>query len=164
MKVLYGARMARFDLLRAVCSLACCVTRWDTDCDKRLHRLMCYINSTKHYRQVGWVGASDDVDPVLFCDADFAGCSETMRSTSGVHFEVSGARTKFPVSGISKKQTAVSHSTPESEIVAAAFGLRTEGIPGVQLLDVLLGKANTLRFKEDNQAMIRVCDTGKNPR
>ena len=41
MKVLYGARMARFDLLRAVCSLACSVTKWDKDCDRKLHRLMC---------------------------------------------------------------------------------------------------------------------------
>ena len=41
MKVLYGARMARFDLLRAVCSLACSITKWDKDCDRKLHRLMC---------------------------------------------------------------------------------------------------------------------------
>ena len=53
MKVLYGARMARFDLLRAVCALASCVTKWDKDCDRKLHRLMCYLHTTKHYRQVG---------------------------------------------------------------------------------------------------------------
>ena len=28
MKVLYGARMARYDLLRAMCRLACFVTKW----------------------------------------------------------------------------------------------------------------------------------------
>ena len=166
MKVLYGARMARFDLLRAVCALACCVTRWDSDCDRKLHRLMCYIHSTRHLRQVGFVGQEPhDVGPILFTDADFAGCSETMRSTSGVHVDVSGPATKFPVSGISKKQTAVSHSTPEAEIVAGAFGLRAEGIPALQLMDALTGNkhAHTLHFKEDNQAMIRVCETGRNP-
>ena len=31
MKILYGARMARFDLLKAVCDLACFVTRWTVD-------------------------------------------------------------------------------------------------------------------------------------
>ena len=40
MKVLCGARMSRFDLLRAICTLACCITKWDTGYDRRL---MCYI-------------------------------------------------------------------------------------------------------------------------
>eukprot|EP00974_Lingulodinium_polyedra_P035896 3444273-Lingulodinium_polyedra.AAC.1 len=39
MKVLYVARVARFDLLKATCSLACMVTKWDSECDRRLHRL-----------------------------------------------------------------------------------------------------------------------------
>ena len=56
MKVLYGARMARFDLLRAVCHLACFVTKWSETCDRRLHRLMCYINSTLDFSMHGWVG------------------------------------------------------------------------------------------------------------
>ena len=54
MKVLYAARYARFDLLRAVCYLAQFITKWDQDCDKRLYRLMCYIHSTYHLRQTGW--------------------------------------------------------------------------------------------------------------
>ena len=44
MKVLYGACMVRFDLLRAVCHLACYVTKWTAVCDRRLHRLMSYIH------------------------------------------------------------------------------------------------------------------------
>ena len=34
MKVLYGARMARFDLLKAVANLAKNVTKWNANCDK----------------------------------------------------------------------------------------------------------------------------------
>ena len=41
MKILYAARMARFDLLRAVCHLACFITKWTPECDKRPHRLVC---------------------------------------------------------------------------------------------------------------------------
>ena len=41
MKVLYAARMSRFDLLRATCSLATHVTKWTRWCDKALHRLIC---------------------------------------------------------------------------------------------------------------------------
>ena len=34
MNVLYGARMCRFDLLRATCALARKVLKWDQTCDK----------------------------------------------------------------------------------------------------------------------------------
>ena len=43
MKVLYAARDARFDLLRAVCALAQQVTKWARECDLTLCRFMCYI-------------------------------------------------------------------------------------------------------------------------
>jgi hypothetical protein len=113
---------------------------------------------------VGWVSQDvDDAQPTLFTDADFAGCNDTERSTSGVHLDIPGEKTKFPILGISKKQSAVSHSTPEAEIVAAAFGLRTEGIPVLDLLKSISGQPVVLRFFEDNQAMIRVCESGRNP-
>ena len=60
MKVLYAARLARFDLLRAVCHLARYITKWTKECDKRLFRLMCYIHSTLGFRQAGWVGGVTD--------------------------------------------------------------------------------------------------------
>ena len=56
MKVLFAARMARFDLLRATQGLASRVTKWSPDCDKSLHRLMCYIHSTLDRTMVGFVG------------------------------------------------------------------------------------------------------------
>ena len=46
MKVLYAARMARYDLLRAVGAPASKITKFDEACDRQLYRLMCYINST----------------------------------------------------------------------------------------------------------------------
>ena len=39
MKILFAARMARYDLLRAVQGLAARVTKWSDDCDKALFRL-----------------------------------------------------------------------------------------------------------------------------
>ena len=75
MKVLYAARMARPDLQRAICHLACFVTKWDASCDRRLHRLMCYISSTYHLRLVGWVGDdASEISPHLFADANLGGC------------------------------------------------------------------------------------------
>ena len=43
MKILYGARNARPDILKAVTHLACFFTKWTSQCDRRLHRLVCYI-------------------------------------------------------------------------------------------------------------------------
>ena len=64
-----------FDLLRPCNFLAKRITRWDAKCDARLHRLMCYVNSTLDHHLVGFVG--DDLSAVTFhlaCDSDFAGC------------------------------------------------------------------------------------------
>ena len=46
MGILYGTRMARYDLLRPVQSLATYLHEWDADCDDRLHRLISYVQST----------------------------------------------------------------------------------------------------------------------
>ena len=56
MKLLFAARMARYDLLRAVQGLASRITKWSSDCHKALHRLMCYINSTKDYSMKCFIG------------------------------------------------------------------------------------------------------------
>ena len=84
MTVLYVARCARLDLLRPICHLACHITRWSSECDRKLHRLMCYIHSTYHLRMLGWVGDRlEDLQPFILADADFAGCTFTQRSTNG---------------------------------------------------------------------------------
>ena len=75
MKTHYGARYARLDLLRSINNLACHVTKCDTFCDRALHRLVCYIQSTLCYRQIGYVGdSSDKINCTFWSDASFAGC------------------------------------------------------------------------------------------
>ncbi len=85
------------------------------------------MHHTPSVKMVGWVGDKiSDLSLELYSDADFAGCPETKRSTSGVFLVLVGKRTWFPLAAISKKQTCVSHSTPEAEIVAVAdttFGI-----------------------------------------
>ncbi len=56
MRLLYAARYARFDLLRAINKLASFIAYWDEDCDKRLGRLVGYVYSSRKRRLVGWVG------------------------------------------------------------------------------------------------------------
>ena len=48
-------------------------------------------------------------------------------------------------------------------MVAADFGLRTDGLPSLSLWRVLFPHHTPLLFHEDNQAMIRVVTTGMNP-
>ena len=50
MTILYAARLCRFDLPRAVCHLAPFVTKWTSECDRKLHRLVCYPEN--HCRQI----------------------------------------------------------------------------------------------------------------
>ena len=72
MKALYGAGLVRFELLWPICSSARNVTRWNRACDKRLHRLMCYINQTEDHSLESFVGDPPELcHPVLFSDADF---------------------------------------------------------------------------------------------
>ena len=55
MKILYGARMARWDLLHTVCKLACWVTKWHAHRDKQLYRHMLHTPHIPHtYGRVGW--------------------------------------------------------------------------------------------------------------
>ena len=97
MKVFYAARVCRPDLLRAITFLACMMTKWSADCDRRLHRLMCYVHATRGQVQVGWIG--DDIRDLrmhLYSDADFAGCQSTNRCTSGVFLALDGAKLVVP--------------------------------------------------------------------
>ena len=124
MTLLYPARLARFDLLKAIGFLAKCITRWDAMCDARLHELMCYIKSTLSDRMIGFVGDHPkDLSLHIFCDADFAGCPYTLRSTDGVHADIQGANTRFPWAGASKKQSLTAQSTPEAELASLNAGI-----------------------------------------
>jgi hypothetical protein len=129
MKMLYGARLVRYELLWPICSLARQVSKWNKACDKRLHRLVSYVYHTLDHSLESFVG--DDpaqCHPMLFSDADFAGDLTNAKSTSGLYLAIVGPNTFAPITASCKKQTCVSHSSTESEIVAAEQGIRCEGL------------------------------------
>ncbi|CAE7767551.1 unnamed protein product [Symbiodinium sp. CCMP2592] len=124
MKLLFAARMARYDLLRAVQGLASRVTKWSAECDRALHRLMCYVNSTLDLKLRGIIGDPIDQCKIwLFADADHAGEHDN-KSTSGCFEALVGPNTYFPLAAYSKKQTSISISSTESEVVCANIALR----------------------------------------
>ena len=101
MKVMYAARMARPDLLRTIAYLARYLTKWTDDMDKRLHKLMVYIQNSLAYRMYGWNDQSSADGPYklrVYSDSDFAGCSQSQRPTAGsIVFRTSGG-SKIPLS------------------------------------------------------------------
>ena len=74
----------------------------------------------------------------LFQDSDFAGYLEDSKSTSGGTLCILGCLTFVPISWMCKKQTSVSHSSTESEIISLDVGLRLGGIPALDLWDLIV--------------------------
>ena len=70
LKVLYLSRMGRPETLWSVNTLARQVTKWSAACDRRMHRLASYLNRTKNWCQLCYVGDyPDDCWIACFCDA-----------------------------------------------------------------------------------------------
>ena len=75
----------------------------------------------------------------LFQDSDFVGDLEDSKSTSGGTLCIFGSHTFVPISLLScEKQTAVSHSLTESEIISLDTGLRLDGLPALELWDLIV--------------------------
>ena len=138
MKILFAARMARYDLLRATQSLASRVTKWSEDCDVGLHRLVAYIQSTLDLTMRSFIGDRfRDCQLWLFADADFAGEHDS-KSTTGSYMVLVGPNTYFPINAFSKKQTAITMSSTEAEVIAANHAVRTQGLPSLSLFNYIL--------------------------
>ena len=74
----------------------------------------------------------------LFQDSDFAGDLEDSKSTSGRTLCIFGSHTFVPISWMCKKQTSVSHSSTESEIISLDTRLRLDGLPALKLWDLIV--------------------------
>ena len=162
LKCLYLARIGRPDILWSVNKLARSITKWTKACDKRLNRLISYIHHTCDYKQYCHVGnTAKQCRLGLFQDSDFAGDLEDSKSTSGGTLCIFGSHTFVPISWMCKKQTAVSHSSTESEIMSLDAGLRLDGIHALDLWDLIvavLGNTNQIHDRRRNPlfAVIRI--------
>ena len=74
----------------------------------------------------------------LFQDSDFAGDIEDSKSTSGGTLCIFGSHTFVPISWMCKKQTAVSNSSTECEIISLDTGWRLDGVPALDLWDLIV--------------------------
>ena len=139
LKCLYLARIERHDILWSGNKLARSITKWTKACDKRPNRLISYIHHTCEYKQYCHVGnTAKQCRLGLFQDSDLAGDLEDSKSTSGGTLFVFGSHTFVPISWMCKKQTAVSHSSTESEIISLDTGLRLDGLLALELWDLIV--------------------------
>ena len=135
LKCLCLTRIGRPDILWSVNKLARSVVKWTQACDRRLARLISCIHHTNDFRQYCHVGnRAQHCRLGLFQNSDFAGDLEDSKSTGGV-LCLFGSRTFGLVNWMCKKQTAVSHSSTESEIISVDAGLRMDGLPALDLWD-----------------------------
>ena len=74
---------------------------------------------------------------ILLNNADWD-CFKTLISTSGGTLCIFGSHTFVPISWMCKKQTAVSHSSTESEIISLDTGLRLDGLLALELWDLIV--------------------------
>ena len=123
----------------AVNMLAQEFTRWTAACDRRLHRLISWMHHSSDHMQIWYVGDKpSDCNLVLFSDASFAGDIKGSKSISGGVLCLVGPNTYVPINWLCKKQTAVSHSTSESEVIALDAGVRMEGLPALILWNLVI--------------------------
>ena len=136
---LYVSRIGRPDVLWSVNKLAQSIAKWTKACDKRLSPLISYIHRTCEYKQYSHVGnTAKQCRLGLFQESDFAGDLEDLKSTCGGTLCVFGSDIFVPMSWMCKKQTAISHSSTESEIISLDTGLRLDGLPALELWDPIV--------------------------
>ena len=146
LKCLYLARIGRPDILWSVNKLERSITKWTKACDKRLNRLISYIHHTCEYKHYCLVGnTAQQCRLGLFQDSDFAGDLEDSKSTSGGTLCLVGSHTFVPIT--------------ESEIISLDTGLRLDGLPALELWDLIVSVLGNISRVSDRSGKPRVMIT-----
>ena len=117
---------------------------------KAVKKVMRYLQGTKNYMLT--YRKTDNLEIMGYSDADFAGCVDTKKSTSGYIFTLAGGA----ISWKSSKQSLTAPSTMHSEFVACyeatgqAVWLKNF-VPGLRVVDII---SKPLTLFCDNQAAV----------
>jgi hypothetical protein len=110
--IMWGQLATRPDLSFSVSLLARFQAEPGVEHWSALLHVVGYIKNTLDYGLT--YSCDSDISPTAFVDADYGGCRDTQRSTSGYVFMMAGG----PVTWSSKHQATVALSTVEAEYVA----------------------------------------------
>ena len=159
LKCLHFGTNWKTDILWSVNKLARSITKETNACDKRLNRVISYIHHTCEYKQYCHVGnTAKQCRLGLFQDSDFAGDLEDSKSTSGGTLCILGGRAFVPISWMCKKQTSVSHSSTESEIISLDAALRLDGLPALELWDLIVSVFGSMTQTTERPGRLVVTD------
>lgn len=115
---------------------------------KLVKRILRYVKGTLGY-SLRYV--SGEMKMVAYSDADYAGDTETRRSTSGTVVMLAGG----PVAWISRRQRIVALSTTEAEYIAGAESSR-ECVWQRRLIEDMVGEIETPVLWLDNQSALKL--------
>ena len=105
---------------------------------------------------VMWVVLPDTGSWDCFKTPICAGGLEDSKSTSGGTLCAFGSHTFVPISWMCKKQTGVSHSSTESEIISLDNGLRLDGLLALDLWDLIVSVLGNVSRVSDGSGQLDV--------
>jgi len=173
MSILYIARLCRGDVVTVTSFLARRVApgRWTLNEDRRLKRLMQYINSHLDICLKHELKSSDreGVRLVYSPDAELGGDVYSTKANGGywLHLESQDGFRRWPLCWSSKRAGHSSCATADSEtwscVGANEAGLKREIIPILHQVEVSLGRLVLLQCREDNTQCISAIRRGYSP-
>ena len=149
--LLYCAVVTRPDIAVAVSKLAHVMASPGPTHYRRALYVLRYLKGTM---ELGIKYSKREISNVLeaYTDADYAGCPDTYRSTSGYVCVLNGG----PVSWMSKLQQTVAVSTTEAEYMAASFCASEVMFLRGLLEDVGFAQQGPTLLHEDNQGAVHL--------
>ena len=125
------------DILWSVNKLDRSVTKWTQVRDKRIARLISYIHHTSNYNIVMWVTRLSMVDGVGSKTQILLVTLRNLNDPRVESYVPLEAEHLFPISWMCKKETSISHSSTECDIILLDAGMRMGGLPALDLWDVV---------------------------
>lgn len=150
--LLFLARVSRPDIEYAVNRASQFLTNFSEEHWQAVKRIFRYLCGTKNFG-ITYGSSGSEGNLTGFTDADYAGCLDTRRSTSGFVFMFHGG----PVTWSSQRQGVVSLSTTEAEYIALAHGVK-ESIWLKNMFCQLGVTINCVSIFVDNQSAIKLAN------
>ena len=153
LKCLYFARIGRPDILRSVNKLARSIAKWTKPVTNAWIDWYLTFMTHGNINSIGmWVILPNNAGWDCFETPILQEIRRTQNQHQVEHC-VFGSHTFVPISWMCKKQTSVSHSSTESEIIYLDAGLRLDGIHALDLWDLIVATlyGNTYQSNQERR-------------